>query len=869
MRRPDDIRPPKWPLRFLRLFVKKEYLEEIEGDMEELFQENAAQGSYRRARRQYSWEILRLLRPILIKKRGELQPVHSTGMYKNYFKTSVRGMLKNPFTSFINLFGLAVAIGFCILVYGFARWTYGMDQFHKNKQEVYLATFFAKRDGTYQQFGRTPGPLGLSLKKDFGQIRRICRVEDRAVVVKSQDKVFNEQVRYTDPAFLEMFSFPLKWGTPKALDGLDNIILSEALSIKYFGKENPLGRQLLVKFDKDRSKSYTVGGVAATFPEARTFDFDLLLNFENLRMADPGYHPTDWNTNLTATLIQVDHPADVDLIQRGMGNYIQAHNAVAPVDWAISSFAFEPLATLNRKADSIRGCISNGSEANYKSVVFLIVLGIFMLVLACFNYINIAIVTATKRLKEIGLRKSMGATRGTVVAQFLYENGVTTMLALVLGLIFGAYVIIPWFETINHFSMGFRLADPVLWVYLPAILLVTAVASGLYPSLYISKFQVVGILKGSVRFGKKNPLTKVFLVLQLILACIFVTGAVMFSQNTAYLTHRSWGYNEHQALYVNLPDAAAYEKLEALLSRDPDVVSISGSVEHLGRSHVTAIVRTPSHPFEVDQLSVDARYFKTMGLQLAAGRVFADHSEEDERTIVVNNLLVQNLALKDPVGQMVRIDSIQYRIIGVLNDFYSHSFYTKMRPTIFRVADKDQYRYLSLQVRPGSEHKTYKTVQARWAELYPEAPFSGGFQEDVWGTYYEELGVHATVWRVIAFMAILLVSLGLYGLVKLNIAARVREFSIRKVLGAGFRNIADNIMRQYILLLIIALALGIPLSYTMGKMVLEFAYVYHMPISFSSVVLAVSILILIVLITLSTQIRKVLRANPVEGLKAE
>jgi len=869
MKHSDDIRPPKWSLRFLRFFMKKEYLEEIEGDMEELFQEHAGQGSYRQARRQYTWEILRLMRPILLKRLGALQPVYSAGMYNNYYKTSVRGMMKNPFTSFINLFGLAVAIGFCILVYGFARWTYGMDQFHKNKQEVYLATFFAKRDGTYQQFGRAPAPLGPSLKKDFGQIRQVCRVEDRTVVVKFQDKVFNEHVRYTDPAFLEMLTFPLKWGTPKALAGIDNIILSEAMSVKYFGEENPVGAHLLVKFDKDRSKSFTVAGVAATFPDARSFDFDLLLNFENLRVADPGYNAYDWNTNLAATLIQVDHSADVDAIQRGMADYIQAHNAVAPVDWAISSFAFEPLATLSRKADSIRGCISNGSEANYKSVVFLVVLGILMLVLACLNYINIAIVTATKRLREIGVRKSMGASRGAVVAQFLYENGVTTLVALVLGFLFGAYVIIPWFETINHFSMGFRLADPALWIYLPAILLVTAIASGLYPSLYISKFPVVGILKGSVRFGKKNPLTKVFLVLQLILACIFITGSVMFSQNTAYLTHRSWGYNEHQALYVNLPDAAAYEKLEALLSRVPDVVSISGSVEHLGRGHATAIVRTPSHPFEVDQLSVGARYFKTMGLQLAAGRVFADHYKDDERTIVVNNLLVQSLALKNPIGQTLRIDSIQYRIIGVLNDFYSHSFYTKMRPTIFRVADKDQYRYLSLQTRPGSESKTYKIVQARWAELYPETPFSGGYQEDVWGNYYEELGVHATVWRAIAFTAILLVCLGLYGLVKLNIAGRVREFSIRKVLGAGMMNIADNVLRQYILLLIIALALGIPLSYTMGKRVLEFAYVYHMPINFSSVVLAVGILILIVLITLSTQIRKVLRANPVEGLKAE
>ncbi len=791
-------------------------------------------------------------------------------MFKNYFKTSIRGLMKNPVTSFINLFGLAVAIGFSILVYGFARWTYSMDQFHKNKNEVYLATFFAKRDNTIQQFGRTPRPLGEMLKKDFAQIKNVCRVEDRNVVLKYENKVFQERVRYADPEFLEMFTFPLKWGIPKSLADVSGIILSEKMSAKYFGKENPVGRRILMKFDNDRSKSFMITGVAEEFPEAHSIDFDFLINFDNFRVSDSSYDFHDWNAYLNATLIQVDHPSDIKAIENGMEKYRKLHNAVAPVDRAISSFSFVPLAILAKRAGDIRDSISSGSGDNNSTyVMFLSIIGAFMLALACLNYINIAIVSAAKRLKEIGIRKSIGATRRAVIVQFLFENIVTTFFALFLGLILGSRVIIPWFEEMNHLSMGFTLKDATLWIFLPAILLFTGITSGLYPSLYISKFQVVEILKGSVKFGKKNPMTKLFLVFQLMLACIFITIAIMGTQNTNYLAKRSWGYNQRQALYVSVPNHSAFEKLSALMAQDPDVLSISGSSDHLGRSNTTAVIHFPDRQYEVDQLSVDANYFETMGLQVAAGRVFKEHYETDKRTAVVNELFVRSIGLKNPIGQVFKIDSVQYQIIGIVNDFHSYSFFTKMNPTIFRVADNGNYRYLSMKVRPSSENKTYKVIQARWAELYPEIPFEGGYQEDVWGDYYQQMDKGAAALREIASVAILLVSLGLYGLVKLNTAGRVREFSIRKVLGAGTRDIAYSITRQYIVLLAIALILGAPVSYALIKPFLDTFFTYHMPVNYSGVVIAVAILILVVLIRVSTQIRKVLRSNPVNGLKVE
>jgi putative ABC transport system permease protein len=869
MNQKNNISPPKWPLRLLRFFVKKEFLEEIEGDMEEIFFDNVERLSPRQARRIYAIEMIKLLRPVLLKNLKLPSTLNQYPMFKNYFKTSFRGLMKTPLNSFINVFGLSMAIGFCLFVYSFAQWTYRTDQFHTNKNEVYLTTFVANRDGALQQHGRTPRPLGEMLREDFANIKKVCRVEDRNVVMKYKDNVFHEHVRLTDPEFLEMFTFPLKWGSARSLADVNSIILSEDMSTKYFGEGNPVGLDILIKFDDKRSKAFKITGVAEAFPKAHTIEFDFLINFENIRVADPAYDFTDWKEFVSATLIQVDNPSDVKAIEKGMDKYRILQNEVVQEDWAISSFTLEPVATLHERSETIKDDISWSTTDNAITIVYLSIIAILLLALACFNYINIAIVSAAKRLKEIGVRKTIGATRLVVIVQFLTENIVITFFALILGIILGVTIFIPGFEKMWLFSMGFKLIDPSLWIYLTSILLFTGIAAGIYPAFYISKFQVVKIIKGSVQFGLKNPVTKLFLGFQLIIACILITCAVMFTQNTSYLSKRGWGYNQEEVLYVSVPDHASFEQLNAVLTQDPNVISTSGSSHHLGKNYTTTVVHMPDRQYEVDQLSVDANYFETMGLRLQDGRFFKDNYESDKHAVVVNELFVKSIDSKKPIEQLLKIDSTQYVIVGVVSDFHNASFSNKVRPTIFKVAEREEYRYLSMKVRSGSEQQTYKAVQGQWAKLFPETPFQGGFQEDVWGNYFTGIGIHATFWKVIAFIAVLLASLGLYGLVRINVAGRAKEFSIRKVLGAGIKNLVTIIMQQYVILIAIALTLGAPVSYILIKLLIETAYEYHMPINYSGVIIALAILIFTVLTTISFQIRKVLKSNPVDGLKME
>jgi putative ABC transport system permease protein len=870
MKPSDHPEPPKWPLKCLRFFVKEEYLEEIEGDMEELFYDNSEQLSLKQARRTYTWEMLKLLRPAIMKGPKGIQhlSLNQNTMFRNYAKTSLRSLLKNPMSAFINIFGLSVAIGICILVYAFLEYDKSIDQFHKNKQSVYLVTFFADRDGSVKQYGQTPRPMGEMLKADFAQIKKTCRLEDRNVVVKHGDNVFHEKVRYSDPEFLEMFTFPLKWGLSSSLTDMNSIVLSEEMSIKYFGDENPLGQNILVKFDETRSKVFKITGVAATFPKARAIDFGFLINFNNSRISDPNYDSHDWNAFVNATLIQVDNPADMKGIEQGMVKYKKLQNEVQE-DWKIASFALEPLAGLYKKS----GEISNDISINppFEAIIAFPIIAVFMLALACFNYINIAIVSATKRLKEIGVRKVIGANRARVIVQFLAENLLVTFFALILGLVLAATFFIPGFTRMTHRQVDLILISGNLWIFLVSILLLTGLVSGMYPAFYISRFDPIQIFKGSVRFGKKNPLTKIFLGLQLIMACILITGAVMFAQNTDYQASRSWGYNQKGALYVRVPDQSAFDQLHAAMAQDPNVLSQSGSSHHLGRDIATTVVhRPPNLQYEVHELAVDANYFETMGLQLKEGRVFNAPHESDKQAVVVNELLVKNMALgQKPIGQLFKIDSTRYEVVGVVKDFHAYSFYFAVLPTIFKVAAPADYRFLSMRVRAGSEKETYQALKGKWAKLFPEIPFQGGYQEDVWDHYFKSVEVQATFSKTVALIAVLLASLGLYGLVSLNVSGRVREFSIRKVLGAGLNNIASNIAREYVILSAVALIIAAPISYILVEGLFKILYAYPLPITYAVIAIVIATLLLVLLTTVSILVSKVLRSNPVIGLKVE
>lgn len=787
-------------------------------------------------------------------------------MFRNYLKISYRSIKRSPLTSFINIFGLSVAIGICLVVYAFISFDFNQDQFHANKNKVYLTTYFVDREGTQEWYGTSPAPLGKALEEDYTQIHNICRLKDQKGIIKFGQKVFHEQIRIADPEFLEMFTFPLKWGVKNSLQDVNSIIISEKMSIKYFGDDNPVGKQILVKFNSLLSKTFKVSGVAEPFPQAHIIDFDFLINIDNLNFSKPKFDINDWGNLVDATLIQVKNPLDLAAVQDGMEKYKILQNDAQP-DWSISSFDFQKLADLHLNARGLKNAISY--DYSMEGRVSLPIIALFMLALACFNYINIAIVSAAKRIKEIGLRKVMGANRGKVMVQFLVENIFITSFALILGYFLCITIFLPWFSDKAGWDLSLNLVNSNLWIFLIGLMVFTGIASGLYPAIYISKFQVVNILKGTVQFGKKNPLTKVFLGFQLIMACILVTGSVMYSFNTNHMANKDWGYQPKNSMYVKISDESSFQQLKSVLAQNPNVTAVAGVQNHVGVSSNYAVVNMPDRKYEVRSFNIGYDYLETMGFELTDGRFFESNHESDKETVVVNNLLAERMNLKNPIGKIVKIEDQRFAIIGVVSDFHAYSFYNEVKPALFRIVPPDSFEYLTLHVKEGSEQDVYMDLQSYWATLFPEEPFSGGHQIDVWSWFYDDLNTQVIFMRAVALIAVMLTCLGLYGLIMLNVSSRNKEFSIRKSLGAGVKNIAFAIGKPYLWLTVIALALGSPASYYLIEAQLGMMYPDPVPMDLKIVGIAILIIILVLILVISTQIRKVITANPVDGLRVD
>lgn len=860
------IPTPKWFTRLFEWFCKAELFEELQGDLEEALEENIHKHGVRKARHIYRLEVLKMLRPSVIGFGHTYSKFNHFIMFKNYFKTSMRSMMKNPLSSFINIFGLSVAIGICLIVYAFIDQDISIDQFHVNKHKVYQITAFADQDGETLQYGQTPLPLAIHLKEDLPQINKACRVHDINTTVKHADRVFHERIRVVDPSFLEMLTFPMQWGSAQTLNDPNSIILSNDMAIKYFGDLNPIGKDLLVTFDNQKVKSFSISGIAAPFPNARAIEFDFLIKFDNLRNATDKYDENNWNQSIAATLIQINQPRHLNTVFDHLDQYRVLQNSSDPKK-PIHSFSMVSLADLHMVSNDIQNGISYG--VRMEGWVILSIMAGFVLLLACLNYINIGIVSAAKRLKEIGVRKVIGANRRLVLVQLLMENMMLTTFAMLFGLFLAYSTFIPWFNGLFGRGLELQLTQLNLWLFLGGALLVTGMASGIFPALYISKFQVVGIFRGSIALGKKSLMTKVFLTFQLVLAFITMSGGVWFTQNNAYQATRSWGYQADQVLYVDVPDRSAFEQLHAAMAQNTDVESISGSNQHMGHGIPQITISRPDRDYSVGMMSVGNNYFETMGVELLEGRTFEEQSAQDKQRIIVNEEFVENLQLDDPIKEVIKVDSARFEIIGVVKNFHNRDFDYKIEPIMFSLCDNEDFRYLSVKVNDGSQSAVYQAMREQWTAHLPNTPFKGGYQSGVFNGYFEYLESSAEFMRALAIVSILLATLGLYGLITLNVSGRIKEFSIRKVLGARLSHIARIISTQYVPLFTISMLIGAPAGYWLIQMLFDTVFAYHMPMNFTGLMIAGVFLLAVLGIVTGVQVRKLSKSNAVDGLRTE
>ena len=789
-------------------------------------------------------------------------------MFKNHFKLAYRNLLSSKLVSAINIFGLSIAIACSITVFLFLHNHWTLDNFHINGDRIYIAEYVIENAGQDQVWGTSPMPLGPALASDFPEVERTVRIELQGAKVYLEDQLFEELVCFADTGYFDMFTFPLRSGSPQALNEPNAVILSAAIAEKFFGAEEAIGKDIIIVFAEQERKVFTVKGVAEPFPENTGFYFDILTGFSTLSSLDPE-SPFDWATYTRGTFVQLRQEKDVDILAAKMAKYVELHNA-AREEPQIKSFIFDNLRHPNPDAYNVHG---RPAEAAHPLLFIMFsLMALLMMALSCLNYINISLGFVGKRLKEIGVRKVIGGKQRQLILQFLSENLLLCLLALLFGLALTEAAFIPLLNSIMVQQISLSFAENAwLWVFLIGLLAFTGLASGAYPAFYISSLQPVSIFRGKQIFKSKRTLPRVFVAIQFVLAFSTVIIGVLLVLAGKYWQGLPWGYQPDQTLVVRLAQGNQYRLLKNEAERSSYVRYVAGAAHHIGESLARENILIEQEKHEVIRFAVGAGYFEALGLQLITGRFF-DHRRpyEDANAVVVNKTFVEERQWAEPIGQQFEVEGKTGTVIGVVDDFKLIGSGAR-RPVVFHLGEEEKFGYLAIRYFAGASHQIETLVRSAWQKLYPEIPFSFFHQNLVFENFYRSYNSAATAFSYIAGLALIIACLGLLGLSSQNYASHIKEVSIRKILGASVPNIILLANRAFLFILLIASLVATGICYAGMQLLLARAreFTGAMELGVVPYLVANFLVFLTAGIAISGQSYKLANISPAETLRNE
>jgi len=792
-------------------------------------------------------------------------------MLFNYLKIGYRSILKNRLPSIINTVGLGIAFGCLLVLFTFLDKIHNFDDCHENADRIYLVESVIEQDGQNRIYGTSPFALAPSIQNDFPEVEEVTRMQYSSADFRYDDKVFNERVIFVDEGFLDIFSYPILKGPRNTLEQKDRIILSKDMAIKYFGKDEAIGKQVSMLFSKngkEYKESYIVGAVADQIPYTASLRFDILVPFENrknLGLDDDG----DWKNFTNATFIMMNESEQVNDISNRINNYVSHQNLANP-DREVVEFLFDPLPGMSLSAYGKEAMLTYGAHPTAR--VLLTMIAIFILILAVFNYINIAVVSATSRLKEIGLRKAIGGTRRQIILQFISENAILCLMAMAFGWILASGFLLQGFNSITNpnYPLVFEYHNPRFWIFITSIFMVVAFGSAAYPAFFISGFKPVNIFKGNLKITSRNYFTKSMLAIQFIISFITISLGVVFVMNEQYIKERDWGYDKEQTIVIPLAYSDQYPELRDEFAQNSYIDVITGSKNHLGYWTDEDLVGFKGEKYTCRKIMAGYEYLDAMGIRLKAGRFFEPQSSTDRNeSLVVNEALLNKLGIDEPIGARVIVDSTAHYIVGVVDDFHYMHFRHEIKPIFFKIADEKTFTNIIFRTLPGEAENAEKFARSTWKKLYPDNMYEGFFQNAAFDQYYRENKGISNLMIAIASIAILISCMGLFGLVSLFINKKLKEFSIRKVMGASAKEITLLVNKGFMWVIIISSILGIPLAFVLSKAIIESIYTYHTPLNAIPYTVTACILIFTALATVSSQIMKAIRVNPADQLRNE
>lgn len=785
-------------------------------------------------------------------------------MFINYIKVAFRNLSRSKGFSFINITGLAIGMASAMLI---SLWIYNevsYDRFHKNEEYLYQTWNRGTFDNKLQCWDNVPKILAPTMKLEFPEIADAVRTNSRWFVTRTADKKLTSSALIADSTFLSMFSFPMLKGNPKtALNGSYSLVITQKMATKMFGNEEAMNKVIMID-----SNNFTVTGVLEDLPTNTRFDFEMILPWSY--MVKTGQDDQYWGNNSCRTYVRLQPGSDPAVVDAKIRDVTIRHtDGAEQQEIFLHHISKWHLYSLFENGKIVGGRI--------ETVRMFAIIGAFILLIACINFMNLSTARSEKRAKEVGIRKMAGATKQLLIGQFLGESVLIAIIAAVFSL-FIVMLCLPSFNLLVSKQLFIPYDNAYFWLFTLLFVFISGIIAGSYPAFFLSSFKPVRVLKGAFKkaHAAVNP-RKVLVVLQFTFAIILVISTIIVTQQIKHAQRRESGYDRGQLVYHWLAGDLYknYELVKNELLRSGVALSVSRTSSPLTESFSNTwgfqwAGKSPNDKTLIDRFMQDEDLVTTAGLKLVKGRDFdLDKFPSDSTAVILNESAAAVMGFKDPLGQIVNDNNVDYRVVGVIKDFIMGSPFERITPMVIIGAKGNWFNVINMRLNPMRDMaKNLEDMKDIYTRYNPAYPFEYHFVDEDYKRKFEDTRRTATLTALFAGLTIAISCLGLFGLAAYMAESRVREIGIRKVLGASVLKITALLSKDFLLLVLISLVIASPVAWYAMHTWLQ-GYAYRVNIEWWVFVLAGVLSLLISVVTVSYQAIKAAVANPVKSLRTE
>ncbi len=791
-------------------------------------------------------------------------------MIKNFFRIAVRNISRHKGFTFINVTGLAIGLAASLLILLWVQDEFSFEKFNSNAENIYRVEEDQFYSGERYHVTVTPFPSGPVWKAKIPEIKEQTRIHPwlPRLLFRQEDKVFFESsIAGADSSILKMFTFPMLMGDPlTALNSPHSVVLTKKLATKYFGNTNPVGKTITL----ENKYQFTVTGVMKDLPGNSMFTFEALLPYSFLK--EIGATDNSWGDNSIFTFVSLEKGADIKAVDKKLTDIVVENSPQITTKYVLF-----PLLDIH-----LYGQFGFKTSNGPVIVVYIFTLiAIFVLLIACINFINLSTAKASGRGMEIAIKKVAGADQMSMIVQFMLES----LLLVAIAMVFSIILIGLFLGIFNNISgKSFKLADLFQMRFVISFVLVGLIAglvSGIYPAFYLSSFKPVAVLKGETGSARGNgKLRQVMVVIQFTLSILIAVSAIFMYLQLKFLQNKDLGFNKENLICIPMPDnmKPKYYSLKLELEKETLIQGITASMWNptmMGSNSGGASWdgKDPEKQVLIGTNGIDYDYLKTMNMKLISGRDFSkdfqgDMARDTTGNFLVNEEVVKLMGIGDPVGKNFRFMGLNGIIVGVLKNFHFKGADQAIEPMAFALAPIGYLRCILVRLTPGNIPESLKAVEKTWKEVVPEYPLAYTFIDQDYDNLFKAQVRITSLLKYFTILALIIACLGLYGLSSYSAERRTNEVGIRKVMGAGSFAIMYALAKEFLLLVLISIVIAIPVGWIIvGNLLKQFAY--RIEISIPVFIIIALGAIIIAMLTVSFQAYKASGTNPAEALKVE